>query len=99
MKDRVSPADALTVRNRIDVEGPVCKGVFCKRLRAATEGFIGRVRNRLAFGRLIWQGIHVSLILSVVHAVAIAAARIGSLSSGKAWHTSPKPSQKWDERG
>lgn len=53
-----------------------------KRLRAVVEGFIGRVRNRLAFRRLTWQGlenasIHVSLILSVVHAVAIAAARIG----------------------
>ena len=82
MKGRVSPADALTVRDRIDVEGPEWKRVIYKRLRAAVESFIGRVRNRLAYGRLTWQGlenasIHVSLIMSVVHAVAIAAARIG----------------------
>ena len=46
------------------------------------ESFISRVRNRLAYGRLMWQGlenagIHVSLVLCVVYAVAIAAHRIG----------------------
>ncbi len=46
------------------------------------EGFIGRVRRRLAYGRLTWQGlenvvIHVSLILCVVYEVAIAANCIG----------------------
>jgi len=40
------------------------------------------VKSRLGYGRLTWQGlenvsIHVSLILMVVYAVAIAASRIG----------------------
>jgi hypothetical protein len=46
------------------------------------EGFNGRAKSRLAYERLTWQGlgnasIHVSLILMVAHAVAIAAHRIG----------------------
>jgi hypothetical protein len=82
LKSRENPPDVLSVKDRIDVEGPEWMRAAYKRLRAVVEGFIGRVRNRLAFGRLTWQGlenasIHVSLILSVVHAVAIAAARIG----------------------
>ena len=82
MKGRVNPPDVLTVRDRIDVEGPEWKRVIYKRLRAVVEGFIGRVKSRLAYGRLTWQGlenasIHVSLVLCVVYAVAIAAARIG----------------------
>ena len=82
MKGRENPPGVLTVRDRIDVEGPEWMRVIYKRLRAMVEGFIGRVRNRLAYGQLTWQGlenasIHVSLILSVVYAVAIAAIRIG----------------------
>ena len=82
MRGRVNPPDVLTVKDRIDVEGPEYKRVVYKRLRAVVEGFIGRVRNRLAYGRLTWQGlenagIHVGLVLCVVYAVAIAAHRIG----------------------
>jgi hypothetical protein len=82
MKGRMNPPDALTVKDRIDVEGPEWKRVVYKRLRAVVEGFIGRMRSRLSYGRLTWQGlenvgIHVSLVLCVVYAVAIAAHRIG----------------------
>ena len=82
LKGRNNPADVLSVRDRIDVEGPEYKRVVYKRLRALVEGFIGRVKSRLAYGRLTWQGlgnvsIHVSLVLMVVYAVAIAAFRIG----------------------
>ncbi len=71
----------LTVKDRIDVEGPEYKRVVYKRLRALVEGFIGRVKCRLGYGRLTWQGlenvgIHVSLVLMVVYAVAIAASRL-----------------------
>ena len=82
MKGRENPSDVLSVRDRIDVEGPEYKRVVYKRLRALVEGFIGRVKSRLGFGRLTWQGlenvgIHVSLVLMVVYAVAIAAYRLG----------------------
>jgi len=81
MRGRENPPDVLTVRDRIDVEGPEWKRAAYKRLRAVVEGFIGRVKSRLAYGRLTWQGlenasIHVSLVLMVVYAVAIAAFRI-----------------------
>ena len=50
-------------------------------LRSKAESLIGRVKSRLGYGRLTWQGlwnanIHVSLVLSFVYAAAIAAARI-----------------------
>jgi hypothetical protein len=82
MKRRVNPPDVLTVKDRIDVEGLEYKRVVYKRLRAVVEGFIGRVKCRLGYGRLTWQGlenvgIHVSLVLMVVYAVAIVASRIG----------------------
>jgi hypothetical protein len=82
LKGRDNPVDVLSVRDRIDVEGPEYKRVIYKRLRALVEGFIGRVKCRLGYGRLTWQGlenasIHVSLVLCVVYAVAIAAFRIG----------------------
>ena len=82
MKGRDNPADVLTVKDRIDVEGPEYKRLIYKRLRALVEGFIGRVKGRLAYGRLTWQGlgnasIHVSLVLMVVYAVAVAAYGIG----------------------
>ena len=46
------------------------------------EGFNGRVKSRLAYERLTWQGlenagIHVSVILMVAYAVCIAAYGIG----------------------
>jgi hypothetical protein len=82
MKGRVNPPDVLTVKDRIDVEGPEWMRAVYKRLRALVEGFIGRVKTRLGYGRLTWQGlenasIHVSLVLMVVYAVAIAAFRLG----------------------
>jgi len=82
MKGRVNPPGVLTVKDRIDVEGPEWKRVIYKRMRAMSESLNGRVKSRLAYGRLTWQGlenasIHVSLVLMVVYAVAIAAFRIG----------------------
>jgi len=82
MKGRENPPDVLTIRKRIDVDGPEYKRVIYKRLRALVEGFIGRVKSRLGYRRLTWQGlenarIHVSLVLMVVYVVAIAAHRIG----------------------
>ena len=82
MRGRENQPGALTIRDRIDVEGPEHKRVVYKRLRAVVEGFIGRVKSRLGYGRLTWQGlentsIYVSLVLIVVYAVAIAAHRIG----------------------
>jgi len=82
MKGRENPPDVLTVRDRIDIEGPEWMRAVYKRLRAVVEGFIGRVKSRLGYGRLTWQGlenvgIHVSLVLMVVYTVAIAASRLG----------------------
>jgi hypothetical protein len=82
MRGRENPSDVLTVKDRIDVEGPEHKRVVYKRLRAVVKGFISRVKTRLGYGGLTWQGlenvsIHVSLVLCVVYAVAIAAHRIG----------------------
>ena len=82
MRGRENPPDVLSVRDRIDVEDPEWKRAVNKRLRSMVEGFIGRVRSRLAYGRLTWQGlenagIHVSFVLSMVYAVAIAALRLG----------------------
>ncbi len=82
LKRRVNPADVLTVKDRIDVEGPEWMRVVYKRLRAVVEGFNGRVKSRAAYSRLTWQGlgnasIHVSLVLMVVYAVCIAAYGLG----------------------
>ena len=82
LKRRVNPPDVLSVKDRIDVEGPEWKRVIYKRLRAVVEGFNGRVKSRAAYSRLTWQGlgnvsIHVSLVLMVVYAVCIAAYGIG----------------------
>ena len=81
MRGRKSPPDVFTVRDRIDVDSPEWKRAVYMRLRAVVEGFIGRAKNRLVYGRLTWQGlenasIHVSLVLMVVYAVAIAAFRL-----------------------
>jgi len=82
MKSRDNPADVLTVKDRIDVEGPEWKRRIYKRLRAVVEGFNGRAKSRLAYERLTWQGLwnastHVSLVLMVAYAVCIAAYGIG----------------------
>jgi len=82
LKRRVNPSDVLTVKDRIDVEGPEWKKTVYKRLRAVVEGFNGRVKSRAAYSRLTWQGlgnasIHVSLVLMVVYAVCIAAYGLG----------------------
>jgi hypothetical protein len=78
----LSHPDVLTVKDRIDVESSEHLRVIYKGLRAMSESLNGRVKARLAFSRLTWQGIqnvsvHVSLVLCVVFAVAIAAAVIG----------------------
>ena len=82
LKRRVNPSDVLTVKDRIDVEGPEWMRAVYKRLRAVVEGFNGRVKSRAAYSRLTWQGlenvsIHVSLVLMVVYAVCIAAYGLG----------------------
>ena len=82
LQGRENPADVLTVKDRIDVEGPEWKKRIYKRLRAVVEGFNGRAKSRLAYERLTWQGlgnagIHVGLVLMVAYAVCIAAYGIG----------------------
>lgn len=82
LKGRTNPSDVLTVKGRIDVEGPEHLRVIYKGLRAMVESLNGRVKARLAYSRLTWQGlqnasIHVCLVLSVVYAVAIVASLTG----------------------
>ena len=82
LKGRVNPPHVLSVKDRIDVEGPDWMRTIYKRLRAASESFNGRAKCRLGFQRLTWQGlenvgIHVGLVLMVVYAVCIAAYGIG----------------------
>ena len=79
---RENPSDVLTVKDRIDVEGPEHLRVIYKRLRAKSESLNGRVKARLALGRFTWQGlrnarIHVCLVCCVVYAVAIVASLLG----------------------
>ena len=57
MKGRVNPPEVLSVKDRIDVEGPEHLRCVYHRLRARAEGLIGRVNSRLAFQRLTWQGL------------------------------------------
>jgi hypothetical protein len=82
LKGRENPPDVLTVKNRIDVEGPEWKKAIYKRLRSVAEGFNGRAKSRLAYERLTWQGlenasIHVSIVMCVVYAAVVAATLIG----------------------
>jgi hypothetical protein len=82
MKGRENPPDVLTVKGRIDVEGPEWKRVVYKLMRAMSESLNGRVKSRLAYSRLTRQGldnasIRTSLVLMVVYAAAIAATIIG----------------------
>lgn len=82
LRRRSIPAEELTVKGRIDVEGPEWKRLVYKRLRAKVEGYIARVKARLHYHQFTWKGlenagIHNSLTFSLVYAVAIAAHRIG----------------------
>jgi len=82
LKRRSNPVDVLSVKDRIDVEGPEYLRSVYHRLRSPAEGFIGRAKSRLAYQRFTWQGvdnacIHVCLVLCVAYAVCIAAYRIG----------------------
>jgi len=82
VKGRENPPDVLTVKDRIYVEGPEWKRAIYHRLRSKVESLNSRVKNRVAYSRFTWQGlenasIHVSLILSVVYAAAIAATLTG----------------------
>ena len=82
LKGRENPTVVLTVKDRIDVEGPEWKRVIYKRLRAVVKGFNGRAKSRLGYQRLTWQGLenastYVSLVLMVAYAVCIAAHNIG----------------------
>lgn len=82
LRGRENPPDVLTVKDRIDVEGPEHLRVLYKRLRAMVEGFNGRVKSRLDFSQFTWQGlgnacIHTCLVFCVVYAVVIAAALLG----------------------
>jgi len=56
--------------------------VVYKMLRAQSESLNGRVKARLAYSRLTWQGlwnacVHACLVFCVVYAVSIVAAFIG----------------------
>ena len=79
LKGRENPSDVLSVKDRIDVEGPEHLRVVYKMLRAKSESLNGRVKARLAYSRLTWQGlgnacIHTCLVFCAVYAVVIAAA-------------------------
>lgn len=81
LKGRKNPADVLTVKDRILVEGPEHKRVVFGRLRSRVESFISTLKNHLAYGVFTWKRldnacIHTSLALCVVYAVAIAASRL-----------------------
>jgi hypothetical protein len=82
LKRRENPSGVLSVRDRVDVEGPEYLRSVYHRLRAPAEGFIGRAKSRLAYQRLTWQGvdnacIHVCIVLCVAYAVCIVAYRLG----------------------
>jgi hypothetical protein len=82
LKGRENPSTVLSVKDRIDVDGPEHLRVIYKGLRAKSESLNGRVKNRLAYSRFTWQGlrnacIHACLVFCVIYAVAIAAALIG----------------------
>jgi hypothetical protein len=82
LKRRVNPSTVLSVKDRIDVEGPEHLRVVYKRLRAKSESLNGRVKARIAYSRFTWQGlrnacIHACLVFCVVYAVTIVAALLG----------------------
>jgi hypothetical protein len=82
LKGRENPSDVLSVKDRIDVEGPEHLRVVYKMLRSKSESLNGRVKTRLAYSRLTWQGlwnacIHACLVFSVVYSVVIVASLLG----------------------
>jgi len=82
VRGRANPPDVLTVKNRIQVEGPEHKHVIYKRLRAMAESFISTLKNHLGYDNFTWKGlenacIHTSIAHCVVYAVAIAAMKMG----------------------
>jgi hypothetical protein len=82
LKNRVNPPDVLSVKNRIDVEGPEYLRSVYHRLRSPNEGLFGRAKCRLNLSGFTWQGldnvhIHVCLALSMAYGVCIVAHRIG----------------------
>jgi len=82
LKGRANPPDVLTVKDKIQVEGPEHMRVVYGRLRAQAESFNSTLKNRLAHEKFTWKGlanasIHTSLAHCVVYAVAIAATKIG----------------------
>jgi hypothetical protein len=82
LKSRQNPPSVLSVKNRIDVEGPEHLRVIYKRLRSKSESLNGRVKCRLAFSRLTWQGlrnacVHACLVFCVAYAVVIVAWLLG----------------------
>jgi hypothetical protein len=82
LKRRRNPPDVLSVKDRIDVEGPEHLRVVYKRLRSKSESLNGRVKCRLAYGRFTWQGVwnacvHACLVFCVAYAVVIVAALLG----------------------
>jgi len=82
LKGRENPSDMLSVKDRIDVKGPEHLRVVYKMLRAKSESLNGRVKARLAYSKLTWQGlgnacIHTCLVFCVVYAVCIVAAFMG----------------------
>jgi len=82
LKGRVNSPEVLSVKDRIDVEGPEYLRVVYKRLRAMVESLNGRVKSRLDFSRFTWQGlgnacIHTCLVFCLVYAAVITAAQLG----------------------
>jgi hypothetical protein len=82
LKGRVNPSDMLSVKDRIDVEGPEHLRVVYKMLRAKSESLNGRMKARLAYSRLTWQGLrnacnNACLVFCVVYAVTVVAALVG----------------------
>jgi hypothetical protein len=82
LKGRETPSHVLSVKERIDVEGPEHLRVVYKRLRSKSESMNGRVKARLAYSRFTWRGlknacIHACLIFSVVYSVVIVASLLG----------------------
>jgi hypothetical protein len=82
LEGRENPTGVLTVKDRIDVEGPEYLRVVYKRLRAMVESLNGRVKSRLAYSSFTWQDlgnacIHTCLVFCAVYAVVIAAAQLG----------------------
>jgi hypothetical protein len=82
LKGRENPSCVLSVKERIDVEGPEHLRVVYKGLRAKSESLNGRVKARLAYSRFTWQGlrnacIHACLVFCVAHAVTIVANVLG----------------------